>query len=171
VGIGATHGRTWPAPEITDAGCRFLCALTRDFTRKHSFGHYSEGNMGKHCRPFLFFPATDHQIWGDFVEMTKQVDKSLLTMRQRVHLFPSPAGGRGAGVRVFANGSALACALMPRRPPTSPRAAPHDSACKPNRLRQHESMIRETLPSPRLREKGAKLATSFTMSKNFCLPA
>jgi hypothetical protein len=73
-------------------------------------------------------------------------------------------------VRVFANGSALACALMPRRPPTGPRAAPHDSACKPNRLQQHESMIRETLPSPRLREKGAKLATSFTMSKNFCLP-
>jgi hypothetical protein len=70
VGIGATHGRTWPAPEITDAECRFLCALTRDFTRKHSFGHYSEGNMGKHCRPFLFFPVTDHQIWGDFVEMT-----------------------------------------------------------------------------------------------------
>jgi hypothetical protein len=34
----------------------------------------------------------------------------------------------------------------------NPRSAPHNPAGKPGRLRQRESVIRETLPSPRAGE-------------------
>jgi hypothetical protein len=51
----------------------------------------------------------------------------------------------------------LASPLIP-----GPRSAPHDLACRPDRLRQRKPVVCETLPAPRLREKGEGVSASAT---------